>query len=64
MGILFDKTMEAKRKFLIEELKTLNVTTSQIGTSLEQLSYEELKYELVLACFRKIDMESDSQKWF
>lgn len=64
MGILFDKTMELKRKFLIEELKMLNVTTSQDGTCLEQLSYEDLEYELILACFRKIDIEKEEQKWF
>lgn len=64
MGILFETVMANKRKFLIEELRKMNVITSQNGTSLEDLDYEDLKQELVLASFRKIDAESSEGKWF
>lgn len=64
MGILFDKTIEQKRKTLIKELHDLNVTTSQDGTILEKLDFDELNYLFVLALFRKIDIENGEQRWF
>jgi hypothetical protein len=64
LGILFDSVMSRKRKFLIEELTKLKVFKSQTGKSIDELDYEELKYELVLASFREIDINSGEGKWF
>ncbi|PAD67308.1 hypothetical protein CHH83_19675 [Bacillus sp. 7586-K] len=55
---------QAKRNFVLEELRRLGVTTAQSGTSITECNYDELKYELVLASFREIDSEVDSNKWF
>lgn len=64
MGILNDLVMEKKRNYLIEELTKMNVTQSQLGKSIYELDYDDLKYELVLATFRKIDTAKDESKWF
>ncbi|MBT2735157.1 hypothetical protein [Bacillus sp. ISL-7] len=64
MGILFELAMADKRKTLIKELRELNVSTSQNGTSLEKLDFDELNYEFVQALFRKIDVTKDENKWF
>lgn len=61
MGILYD---EAIRKIYIEELRALNVNTSQTGRKIEELDKDELNYELVMATFRRIDTEKDENKWF
>jgi len=56
-------TQEMKRNFILDRLKQLNVTHSQDGIPIHELSYEELKYELVLAEFRQMDIESvESEK--
>lgn len=55
---------EAKRQFLLSELNKLGVTHSENGVSIEKLSYDELKYELVLASFREIDVMTDANRWF
>lgn len=57
-------SLELKRKYVLEELLNKGVTTSQLGVPIENLDYEELKYELVLSTFRDIDIKSDSQRWF
>jgi hypothetical protein len=64
MGILYDKVMQQKKLFVIEELQKLNVTQSQDGRDLKDLEYEDLKHELVLASFRNIDAENPSYKYF
>jgi nucleosome binding factor SPN SPT16 subunit len=64
MGILFDAATSDRKEFLIKELRLLGVTTSQNGTSLEELSFEELNYEFIQALFRKIDIERDENRWF
>lgn len=64
MGLLYDTVIQAKRKYLIEELAKMNVTTSKDGKNLSELSYDDLKQELVLACFRQIDIQNDQGKWF
>jgi hypothetical protein len=64
MGLLYDTVMEAKRKYLIEELTKMNVTQSRDGRKLSDLSYDELKEELVLATFRYIDRQNEAGKWF
>jgi hypothetical protein len=64
MGLLYDTVMEAKRKYLIEELTKMNVTQSRDGKRLSDLSYDDLKEELVLATFRYIDSQNEAGKWF
>jgi nucleosome binding factor SPN SPT16 subunit len=64
MGILFDAATSDRKEFLIKELRLLGVTTSQNGTSLEELSFEELNYEFIQALFIKIDIERDENRWF
>jgi hypothetical protein len=59
---MFQQNM--KRQFVLEKLKEKGITHSQNGTSIEQLDYEELKYELVLAAFKEIDVVKDENRWF
>ena len=53
-----------KRNFVLDQLKERGITHSQNGTSIHALSYEDLKYLLVLESFKEIDVEVSSQKWF
>lgn len=53
-----------KQQFVLERLKELKVTHTKDGQSIELLSYDELKYELVMASFREIDAESEANKFF
>jgi hypothetical protein len=64
VGVLYETVIKHKRQYIIDELRKLNVTESSAGESLESLDYERLKEELVLASFRKIDVETDSNRWF
>ncbi len=57
-------SVEAKKQFVLEELQKLGVNTAQSGTSITDCNYDELKYELVLASFREIDVETADEKWF
>jgi hypothetical protein len=53
-----------KVNFVLEKLSELGVTKSQQGVPVHELSYEDMKYELVLASFREIDIEKEDSKWF
>jgi hypothetical protein len=67
MGLLYKSVMaqqEMKRNFVLDKLKAKGITHSQNGKSVNELDYEELKYELVLSAFREIDVEKDENKWF
>jgi len=75
MGILHKSTQlkprvrrsspaEIKRQIIIEDLRQLNVNVSREGVPIEDLSYDRLKEEMVLATFRQIDIESDDNEWF
>jgi hypothetical protein len=64
MGILFDVVMQQKRNFLIERLAEKKITKSQLGKELHDCDYDELKYELVLASFKDVDIENDANKYF
>ncbi|WP_284037442.1 hypothetical protein [Neobacillus sp. 114] len=67
MGVLYNSVMlqqELKRKFVIEKLHEQGITHTKNGTSIEELSYDDLKYELVLAAFREIDSDCEAGKWF
>lgn len=54
---------EMKRKIVLEALLELGVYTVE-GKSVYDLSYDDLKHELVLSSFRQIDINRDSNKWF
>ncbi|MFD0825827.1 hypothetical protein ACT8ZR_09125 [Neobacillus sp. M.A.Huq-85] len=55
---------EMKHKFVLERLLKMGVRESQTGKLIHDCTYEELKYELVLASFREIDAEHSSNGWF
>lgn len=63
VGVLYDVVMK-KRQIIIEELHKLNVYKSQDNQDLENLTYDDLKHELVLASFRKIEIDHPSHKFF
>lgn len=60
MGFFFETL---KKNYIIEELRSMNVNEVD-GRELEACEYDRLKEELVLASFRRADVESDSAKWF
>jgi hypothetical protein len=67
MGVLYNSVklqQKMKREFVLDHLKKMGVTHSEEGKSIDELSYRDLKYELVLAVFRKIDVEKEENKWF
>ena len=64
MGILYQVAMEAKRRYIIQELLEKGFTQNKQGKSVHDMDYEELKYELVLQAFKDIDAENDQNKWF
>jgi hypothetical protein len=67
MGILYNSVKlqkNMKHEFVLERLLALGVTKSQSGKSIHDCDYDELKYELVLASFREIDAETDSNRWY
>ncbi|MBT2722286.1 hypothetical protein [Bacillus sp. ISL-46] len=67
MGILYNSVKlqkNMKRDFVLERLLALGVIKSQTGKSIHDCDYHELKYELVLASFREIDSENDSNRWY
>jgi hypothetical protein len=64
MGILYNVSMEVKRQHLIQELLSKGVTEDKNGKNVYDMDYEELKHEMVMWAFRKIDTERDANKWF
>ncbi|KON88972.1 hypothetical protein AF332_20725 [Sporosarcina globispora] len=67
MGILYKAAVAEKRlkhNFILERLQKMGITVSQQGIPLDQLTYEELKYEYVLASFREVDADNSEEKWF
>jgi hypothetical protein len=70
MGILYDSAKKAdviqgmKQKMILEDLLKMGITETQEGVSIYQLSYDDLKYELVMASFRQVDIDNDSNGWF
>ena len=53
-----------REQFLIDEIHALGVTHTASGVDIKTLSYERLQEELIHAAFRKIDIESDANRWF
>lgn len=70
MGILYDSVKQVnevktkKRNFVLDRLVALGVKESQQGEPIHTLDYEELQYELVLAEFRQIDVETEANRFF
>lgn len=67
MGVLYDAMKlqkNMKKQFVLERLIELGFTHSQQGKPLQELEYDEMKYELVLAEIRKVDVEHPDHKWF
>ncbi len=53
-----------KKQMVLDRLLELNITHSQQGKPIQELEYSELKYELVLAEMRQVDIEHPDHKWF
>lgn len=67
MGILYNSVIahqEMKRNFLINRLKEKGIFKDELGTLIEDLEYDDLKYLLFLEAFKEIDVENDQNKWF
>jgi hypothetical protein len=60
----FTKAAVSKRDLVIEELHKLKVFVTKQGQNIEDLNYDDLKYELVLATFRRIDIEKYENRWY
>lgn len=58
------KQQDLKRNIFIEDLLAAGVTVGQNGKSIHEMSNVELKSELALQFYRKIDITSYSQRWF
>jgi hypothetical protein len=65
MGIARKKitNLEAKRMFLIDELKGKGILEIN-GKSIQDADYDELQCELVLSTFRQIDVECEENRFF
>lgn len=66
MGILYKTVAERhkKRQVALQDLKNLNIRTSQTGKLIEDLDYDELMYEWRLAAFKAIDIENSENGWY
>ena len=70
MGILNDSVKkvqalkEQKKKLVIKRLAELGVIKNQFGESVNTLDYDELKYLLVLAEMKKVDIDHPDHKLF
>lgn len=67
MGVLYKAATlkkSMKQQFVLDRLMELGVTHSQQGKPIQDLSYEEMKYELVLAEMKQVDIENPDHKWF
>lgn len=53
-----------KKKIVLDELLEKGWTHTQDGRAVHDLSYDELKSELVLLAFREIDTECAENIWF
>jgi hypothetical protein len=56
--------LEVKRQIVIDDLKTMNVTVSRSGRLIENLDYEELKEEWVIASILWVDIENPNNEWY
>jgi hypothetical protein len=71
MGNLYNAAMlvrdkskqQLKEKWIREELAAAGVT-DHMGKPIQDCSYEEIKSEMVLLTFRRIDTDKPEGKWF
>jgi hypothetical protein len=56
--------LEIKRQIVIDDLKIMNVTVSRSGRAIENLDYEELKEEWVIASILWVDIENPNNEWY
>lgn len=54
---------QMKKQMILEELLAAGVTHHQ-GKPIMECTYDEIKSEMVLLTFRRIDSENESRKWF
>lgn len=55
---------ERMKQMILEDLLAAGVTIGQSGKSVQEMDYDELKFEATLQAFREIDIKSDSNRWF
>jgi 3-deoxy-D-manno-octulosonate 8-phosphate phosphatase KdsC-like HAD superfamily phosphatase len=55
---------QMKQQFVLDRLLELGVTHSQQGQPIQELAYEDLKYELVLAEIKAVDIDNENNRWF
>jgi len=66
MGILYKAAnlkLQMKKEMVLKELLAAGVTHHQ-GKPIMECSYDELKSEMVLLTFRRIDSENENNRWF
>jgi hypothetical protein len=56
--------LEVKRQIVLDELKNMNVTLSRSGQPIDNLNYEELKEEWVIASILWVDIENPNNEWY
>jgi hypothetical protein len=67
MGVLYNAVKlkkQMKQQFVLERLLDLGVTHSQQGQPIQELSYKELQFELILVEMRQVDIEHPDHRWF
>lgn len=67
MGVLFNTMKlqkQMKYEFVLERFKELGITHTQQGKPIQELTYQELLTELVLAEMRQVDIDHPNHRWF
>lgn len=70
MGILNDSVRKVqslnakKKKLVINRLLELGVKQNQFGESINTLDLDELKFLLVIAEMKQVDIDHPEHKWF
>lgn len=67
MGILFTSVklqQKMQQNMVLERLIELGVEKSQTGKDIRDCDYGEMKYELVIAEMRQVDIDHPDHKWF
>jgi hypothetical protein len=65
MGILYTSVIKQKlhqekmHKYFIDGLVGMGITESQLGHKVQDLDYEEAKYECLIATFKRADIENE-----
>jgi hypothetical protein len=64
LGILYQAAIQRISQNFIQELLSKGIVKNKEGKSIYEMSYAELKSEVALSHFRKIDADNDNNKWF